>query len=425
MSRLSAIELTRWRAFESTQRIELHPITLLFGWNNTGKSALLRALPVIADSARPDAVTPLNLKSPAARAASFRDVSWCGERKGLSLALEWEAEGSPARYEVGLQLDDERPDQPVMRVDRFSWSDRFEQVSGDWDLTDANGRGAGFRVSGEQERATIIKFVGLRPKSTDQAINARLQNAVRKIESLEGAVQWLASVRAVPVGPVRVDEGIPQLLDPDGRDVFDALRHEPDVLARVNDWVEAHTQRTLELTSVSPGYVKPELRHAVSTHTQRLADHGEGILQVLPVLTAIERARRLTDALTNASEIAPRIVAVEDPESHLHPRLQRALAQKLTSVAMDPDPPTLVLETHSQHLLLAVQLAVAQGVDGRRLDPSRVAIYWVEQDAEGASHAERIPIDENGDLQNWPPDVYADVVGMARELTSHRWGLNR
>ncbi len=67
MSRLTAIELTRWRAFERKQRIELRPITLFFGWNNTGKSALLRALPLIADSARPDAVTPLNLKGAAAR----------------------------------------------------------------------------------------------------------------------------------------------------------------------------------------------------------------------------------------------------------------------------------------------------------------------------------------------------------------------
>lgn len=422
MSGLTAIELTRWRAFEAPQRIDLCPLTLLFGWNNTGKSALLRALPVIADSARPDAATPLNLKSPAARGAAFRDVSWRGERKGLSVALEW-GHGSE-RYEIGVQLDDERPEKPVMRVDRFTWRDPYAQLSGVWDLSDANGHGAGFRVSGAWEGTTTLRFNGLRPRSAEEAVNDRLRNAVRRIESLEGAVQWLASVRAVPVGPVRVDEGTPQLLEPDGKDVFDSLQREPDVLGRVNDWLAEHTQRALELTALSPGYVRPDLRHVESTHTQRLADHGEGILQVLPVLATIERARRI-EARPDAPTFGPRIVAVEDPESHLHPRLQRALARKLASVAMDPDPPTLVLETHSQHLLLAVQLAVAQGVEGRRLDPSRVAIYWVEQDADGTSRAARVPIDENGDLRNWPPDVYADVVEMARELTSHRWGLDR
>jgi predicted ATPase len=192
------------------------------------------------------------------------------------------------------------------------------------------------------------------------------------------------------------------------------------VLERVNEWLERHAGRSLELQNISPGYVRPELRHGNSGHAQRLADHGEGILQVVPVLTAIERARKVAGEL----HFAPRIVAVEDPESHLHPRLQHALAQKIANVAMDDDPPTMVMETHSQHLLLAVQLAVAQGVNGKKLDPKRVAIYWVEQDAEGVSEARPVEVDSNGDLSDWPPDVYNDVVDMARTLTAHRWGFS-
>ena len=76
---------------------------------------------------------------------------------------------------------------------------------------------------------------------------------------------------------------------------------------------------------------------------------------------------------------------------------------------------------HSQHLLLAVQLAVARG----DLDPSRVAIYWVAQDGEGASEAARIDIEPNGDLRDWPPGVYDDVIEMARDLTARRWGLSQ
>jgi len=199
MSRLTAIELTRWRAFERTHRIELRPITLLFGWNNTGKSALLRALPLIADSARPDAVTPLNLKGEVARGATFRDVSWRGERKGLSIALEWEGE-APPRYEVELQLDDDRPEQPVMRVRRFSWRDgRGVQIEGTWNLTDANGHGSGFDLSGTRSGPATLRFTGLRPRGHDEAVNDLLLGVVRRIEALDGAVQWLASVR----GPIR------------------------------------------------------------------------------------------------------------------------------------------------------------------------------------------------------------------------------
>lgn len=420
MSRLSAIELTRWRAFEACQRIELRPLTLFFGWNNTGKSALLRALPLLADSARLDAVTPLNLKGPAARGATCRDVSWRGERKGLSLALEWAGDVAQ-RYEVLLMLDDDRPEHPRMRVERFSWHDGRAQVSGHWNGKDFNGRGMGFDVVGAWEGAATLRFAGLRPVSSDEEMIDRFLPLVRNIEALDGAVQWLASVRAVPGVPVRIEEGIPRVIEADGRDVLDVLQHEPGVLDRVNEWLETHANRSLELVNVSPGYVRPELRHAASNHAQRLADHGEGLRQVLPVLAAVERARHLSTSI----QFGPRIIAAEDPESHLHPRLQRQLAWKLAEVAMDDDPPTMVLETHSQHLLLALQLAVAQGINGRRLDPARVAMYWVEQGGDGVSSAAPMSVDANGDLHGWPPDVYSDVVDMARELTTHRWGLRR
>lgn len=420
MVSLAAIELTRWRAFERTQRIELRPLTLFFGWNNSGKSALLRALPILSDSASAQAAAPLNLKGPAARGATFRDLSWRAERKGMKLALEWGGEGG-GRYEVELMLDDDRVEQPILRVTRFAWRGTdAPAVEGAWTLVDANGNGAVFNFgSAERPWEEPVRFRGLVPSCRDERIVKVLAPAVRHIQSIDQTVQWLASVRRVPFEPVRVQEAPPIEIAHDGSDVFDALAHAPTVLENVSAWFREHTRRELEMRAVSPGFVQPMFRHIDSTHAQRLADHGEGLLQVLPVLTTVERSR----AIHQKDHPAPRMVAIEDPESHLHPHMQLALAKYLTEVVMDDDPPTLVLETHAQLVLQALQLAAVGGTS-KRLDPSRVAIYWVEQDGDGASEVTQVQLDEKGELHGWPPGVYADVIDIARDYTSRRWKLS-
>lgn len=415
MVRLTAIELTRWRSFKATQRLELRPLTLLFGWNNTGKSALLRALPIIADSVRADAVMPLNLTGSAARGAAFRDVSWRRSRKGLSVALEWEGVPAP-RYEVDLILYDSEGAAPRILVDRFAWRDeKGTLTTGNWLPTEPVGSELTYRTSEAPSRSSAVQFPGLCPRTRDETLAGTLAGLAPRLDALDTAVQWMGSVRVAPLGPVAVPEGAPRLMAPDGSDVVTFLQSEPRVLRSVNEWFRTHAARELELQQIAPGFVQPVFRHLASSHAQRLADHGEGLLQVLPVLTALARAQR-----EGADPATPRVVAIEDPESHLHPRLQYALANHFAGVAMTAAPPSVTLETHSQHFLLAVQLAVARG----DLDPSRVAIYWVSQDSDGASEAVQIEVEANGDLRGWPPGVYDDVVDMARDLTARRWDVS-
>lgn len=47
---LDVITLEGYKGFKQTTAVELSNITVLFGYNNSGKSALVRALPLLADS---------------------------------------------------------------------------------------------------------------------------------------------------------------------------------------------------------------------------------------------------------------------------------------------------------------------------------------------------------------------------------------
>ncbi|MBK3434390.1 AAA family ATPase [Pseudomonas sp. CCI1.1] len=49
---LKSFSVENYRSFSRKQDIELRPLTLFFGWNSGGKSALLRFLPLVAESLR-------------------------------------------------------------------------------------------------------------------------------------------------------------------------------------------------------------------------------------------------------------------------------------------------------------------------------------------------------------------------------------
>ncbi|HEV2634289.1 MAG TPA: AAA family ATPase [Actinocrinis sp.] len=58
---LTGMRLSNYRCFSDTQKIELKPITLVLGKNNSGKSALVRAPLVWSTGVQPNATVPLDL----------------------------------------------------------------------------------------------------------------------------------------------------------------------------------------------------------------------------------------------------------------------------------------------------------------------------------------------------------------------------
>ncbi len=138
-----------------------------------------------------------------------------------------------------------------------------------------------------------------------------------------------------------------------------------------------------------------------------LVDTGEGMVQSLPVLVA---------AAMSAAKAGPRVLAVEEPESHLHPRAQSILASFLCKIAADDDPPVMVLETHSFALLLGVQLAIANKV----VPADRVVLHWVDAARpETESTIETIDFDALGRPQrDGSIPVFATESELANELAA-------
>ena len=130
------------------------------------------------------------------------------------------------------------------------------------------------------------------------------------------------------------------------------------------------------------------LPHGSSDKTDmvNITDVGFGVSQVLPVLVALI-----------ATEPG-RLVYIEQPELHLHPRAQVALAQVLADAAKRGV--RVVVETHSSLLLLAVQTLVAEG----DLSPELVKLHWFTRREDGITGVDSVDLDEAGTYGEWPMD---------------------
>jgi hypothetical protein len=117
-----------------------------------------------------------------------------------------------------------------------------------------------------------------------------------------------------------------------------------------------------------------------------IADVGVGVSQTLPVLVALHAAK------------PHQLVYVEQPETHLHPRAQVALAQVLAAAAKRGV--RVVVETHSSLLLLGIQTLVAEG----KLDQNLVKLHWFQREKNGRTVVRSADLDEAGRTGDWPED---------------------
>jgi hypothetical protein len=121
-----------------------------------------------------------------------------------------------------------------------------------------------------------------------------------------------------------------------------------------------------------------------------IADVGFGVSQTLPVVVALHTAK------------SGQLVYIEQPEIHLHPRAQFAMAEILADAAIAGK--RLVIETHSSLLLLGIQTLVAE----KKLPPELVKLHWFTQQEDGSTQISSADLDKTGAFGDWPED-FADV----------------
>lgn len=131
------------------------------------------------------------------------------------------------------------------------------------------------------------------------------------------------------------------------------------------------------------------------------ADIGVGVSQLFPlVVAALENKRGL--------------IACEQPELHVHPRIQVGIGDLFTQANSNS---TFLIETHSEHLILRVLKRIRQTTDKelpedyKAVTPNDVSIVYLERSDEGVK-TRKIDIDEDGEfVGRWPNGFFAERRG--------------
>jgi len=113
---------------------------------------------------------------------------------------------------------------------------------------------------------------------------------------------------------------------------------------------------------------------------------GFGLTYVLPIITAL------------LSSKAGDLLLIENPEAHLHPAGQSVMG-KLIGLVAESDVQIFV-ETHSDHILNGVRVAVAQ----KDISKDNISLIYFSKDEELQQHATITTpfLDEKGRLDEWP-----------------------
>ncbi len=121
-----------------------------------------------------------------------------------------------------------------------------------------------------------------------------------------------------------------------------------------------------------------------------LTDVGFGVSQVLPVLILCYYAPEGS------------ILILEQPEAHLHPKVQSELADVLIDVVKNRKV-QVILESHSEHLLLRLMRRIAE----EKMSAEDTALYFCQIN-DGTSEIERLDMDQYGNIRNWPQDFFGN-----------------
>lgn len=183
-----------------------------------------------------------------------------------------------------------------------------------------------------------------------------------------------------------------------GQNMPEFLYRNPKALSEVNDClyntlgidyrvvVERANTKFAELFEMR----LEDLRRENDT-TVSFADVGIGISQLLPILVRCLSCQGQS-------------VLVEQPELHLHPRLQADFGSFLAETIKSGYKNRYVIETHSEHLILRIKRLVREGV----LKERDVSILFVER-TESGSQVSRLALDSNGKLLNpWPGGFFVE-----------------
>lgn len=357
---LEKIELKNFKAARDLT-LELAPLTLFTGLNGSGKSTVLQSLAAIRQSYQYGSKNGLMLSGPLVSIGQGADVLSEGA-KDESIAISVTGDGGVSLWECKAILDDNElvfttvPSTPPS----FVTSPRFQYLQADRIVPRTL-----YPQAGQQAR--LSGFLGSHGEFTADFLDRNGRGQV-------------SEKRLCPKDSVQFDPSL-----------WDLIAPTPLLLDQVAGWLQHISPGVHLLAEPLKGSDEVILQfryfgiEAGRSSNFRPTNVGFGLTYSLPIITAC------------LSAPSGSLLLIENPEAHLHPSGQVKMGQLLALCAADGV--QVLVETHSDHVLNGIRLAVKTGL----LEDNSVGIhYFTRSIASGDCYTESPCILPNGDVSNWP-----------------------
>lgn len=439
---LTHLHIKNFKAWKDTGPIRLAPLTVIFGANSAGKSSLGHLLLALQQTAQStdrrralhlgDTTTPIDL-------GTFADCLHGHDLQAiLEFELGWELPntlsvldpltsrryaGDHMRLDVSLAAG--KANQPEVALMKY----RLRQDGNDvLDVTlerDAQRKLSlasekyGFKMADGRKwpLEEPEKFYRLSDISVARFKNAGfMADFALATESMLASLSYLGPLRKPPARIYQWSGDTPSSVGQMGEYAIAAILAAQAEGRKVNRGPKMGTHEfmpfiaswlkemgVIQKFSVHPvAQGRKEYEVLVRTHARapevKITDVGFGISQVLP-------------ALVQAFYCPPdSTVWMEQPEIHLHPQVQSALADAFISAIKSREGGSarhaqLIVESHSEHFLNRLQRRVAEGV----VPHEDVAVYFCRNTRAG-TELEPLQLNVLGEIENWPENFFGNEM---------------
>lgn len=392
---LKRLSLTNFKVFKEKVAIEPGLLTVLIGPNASGKSTIVQALAVLKQS---QGQNRLVLDRPYLALGSFTDIVHARDTNKvitfeLVITVDEPIEplvpaDSQFEYEVAFDSEGLRRQQgTIIEVlgrkvagsftrERPRSKDTLRVDEIEFSLGGGDVLGRPLYVTGVRDRGHTAKR-----QTLEKALEKLLTTVVRFLDNLfivpamRGFDQPTYSLVDRPVVDLITVEGPLE----QSKLTVNTLGYRRELEGKISAWTKRIVGSRIEARLV------PRMRIALEaigpTISVNIVNEAFGTSSLVQMLLQLA--------------VAPHgsLVAVDDPEIHLHPKAQAELTEILVDVARDENK-QVMLTTHSEHILMGLLTAVAKG----KLEPGELAVYFFER-TNGSAKADQLPVDEKGRIE--------------------------
>lgn len=445
---LSRLTLENFKAFgERRQHMPIRPITLIYGPNSSGKSSLLQAIAlaheVVVNRAGMVDTKKTQLAGEAIDLGGFHQYVHRHEaNRDVNLGFELDI-GEPDQvfieFTIGKTITPTRgiPARDLIHTKRVTirldgravLSFQFDDTGyGRVNVQKEHPRMSGGIIRAYNARIRQGKLFPMFDIDSSQTrtptgshsikLSSYCREYMKRIESaLSGTLQSLSYLGPLRHLPNREFANMPNRGDPNwvsgGASAWYRISEQTSLRESINQWLGAKDKLRTPYRLTIRRFVDEndpnsdiKIPRLIDMQTNTIVSHkdvGIGVSQVLPVLAMVLGARH-------------RLIAIEQPELHLHPAIQAELADLFVEAALHRAN-NFIIETHSENFILRILRRIRESAESGSKDsshlqvrPDQVSVVYV-QPADQGSRVFEIPLTDDGDFgDDWPEGFFPERI---------------